>query len=252
MQHKSTIQLPRNREKRRNRRKIAFNPANMWRLLQLRHVHRGEQCVVLATGPSLKMADLSLLEGHPNVVGVNGVFKVQNSLRYYFVSCPSFFLSNEDRISEVDAEITFLSSHVPFSAAARRVYLKLYEKKFIYRQQKFRANLLRPLYGGPTVILDLVLPALIWMGFSEIILVGADYSLQNYQHFYPESEHRVVKAVDCENEMVLAHRSFEVLKCYIERHDNIPRIINASPQSDLSCFPEMSLAQALRPDKHAK
>lgn len=240
------MKLPRNKQRRRNRWRIAFNPANSLALLRLRRKHAGQQCVVLATGPSLNRVDLSLIAEHPNVVGVNGIYRTRNNLKYYFVSCPSFYLSNEADIERVDAENTFLSSHIPYRARPRRSYLQLYEKKFIYSNRKFHTNLLRPLYGGPTVILDIVLPTLIWMGFSEIILVGADYSLTDYRHFYPEEEHKVIKPVDCEDEMVLAHQSFAVVKQHLDSTGQTT-IINSSPGSDLPFFQKIALEQAVRP-----
>lgn len=240
------MKLPGNKERKKNRRRISLNPVNTLRLLSLKNRHQNEQCIVIASGPSLGMVNLSLIANHPNVIGVNGVYKIHNRLRYYFVSCPSFYLSNEEEISKVEAERIFLSSHIPFMPKSSHIYIKLHEKKFIYRQHKFHTNLLMALFGGPTVILDIVLPTLIWMGFSEIILVGADYSLKNYKHFYPESEHKVIKPVECENEMVLAHQSFHVVKRFIEKNNNLPRIINASPRSDLEFFPKLSLEDALR------
>lgn len=242
------MKLPTKRDRRKNRRRIAFDPANTLQLLRLRNRHHNEQCIVIAPGPSLGMVDLSLIADHPNVIGVNGVYKIRNRLRYYFVSGPNFYLSNEEEISRVDAERTFLSSHIPFVPTPSRSYIKLFEQreKLIYRQQKFHANLLKPLFRGPTVILDILLPTLIWMGFSEIILIGADYSLKNYQHFYPEGEHKVIESVDCESEMVLAHKSFHFVKKFISENNNLPKIINASPCSDLECFPKMALEDAVR------
>lgn len=249
----NSMKLPTKQERRRNRRRIAYSPANTLQLLSLRNKHYNEQCLVIASGPSLGMVDLSLIAEHPNVIGVNGVYKIHNGLRYYFVSCPNFYLSNKEDISKVvEAERTFLSSHIPFEQAPSRTYIKLHEKrnKLIYRQQEFKANLLESLPRGPTVILDIVLPTLIWMGFTEIILLGADYSLKNYKHFYPESEHKVIESVDCENEMLLAHKSFHFVKKFIEKNNNLPRIIDASPCSDLKCFSKMALEDALRAAPH--
>ena len=84
------------------------------------------------------------------------------------------------------------------------------------------------------------------MGFSEIILVGADYSLENYKHFYPENEHKVIKFIECEDEMAHAHQSFHFVKRFIEQNNNLPKIIDASPCSDLECFPKMTLEDALK------
>lgn len=237
--------IPTNLERKHNRRRIAHSPANHLRLLRLKNAHRGRQCVVMATGPSLNQVDLTLIRDHPYVFGVNGAFRVRNRFRYYFCSCPSFYLSNERRIGEVQAERRFFSSHIPYRSGPSRVYLQLYEKKAIFRRGEFQPNLLRPLYWGPTVILDLVIPAALWMGFREIVLLGADYSLQDYRHFYPEAQHKTLAAVDCENEMSQAHASFRIVREHLERTGRPTRIVNCSPGSDLREFPILPLQDVI-------
>ena len=88
------------------------------------------------------------------------------------------------------------------------------------------------------------------MGFSEVILVGADYSLENFKRFYPENEHKVIKFVDNGNEMIDAHQSFHFVKQFIEKNNNLPKIIDASPCSDLDCFPKIALENAVKIISH--
>jgi hypothetical protein len=91
-----------------------------------------------------------------------------------------------------------------------------------------------------------VLPAVLWMGFSEILLLGADYSLQNYQHFYPENQHKTVKNITWKNEMCRAHIGFNVLTQYLASLQNPARIINCSPSSDLQCLEKAPLEKVVR------
>ena len=240
------MQSPNNQQKRRNRRRIALDLNNYRKLLHFRHLHDGKQCVVLATGPSVNEVDLSLIDNHPFVLGVNGAFQIRNQFKYYFCSCPSFYLSNQEDIGKVHAERFFFSSHIPFRKDPRRVYLRLHEHTRLFASRRFQPNLLRTLYWGPTVLLDLVLPSVLWMGFSEVVLLGADYSLHTYRHFYPEDQHKTLEQVNCEDEMILAHAGFRVLTKYLRKAHHPTRIINCSPLSDLNFLKKGSLETVLK------
>jgi len=240
------MQLPDNHERKQNRRRIALDLTNYRRILALRNRHRGKQCIVVATGPSINAIDLALIENHPFVLGVNAAFRIRSDFHYYFCSCPSFYLSNELTIEKLAVERFFFSSHIPYRNDPKRIYLKLHEKTRLFQARRFQSNLFRTLYWGPTVLLDLVIPAALWMGFAEIILLGADYSLKNYRHFYPEQEHNVLVPVDCEDEMVLAHAGFRVVSKYLRKSRRPAKIINCSPLSDLTYIDKADLETVVR------
>jgi hypothetical protein len=248
--HHAPLQLPDNAAKERNRRRISFDLANYRRILLFRNLHKGEQCVVLATGPSINEVDLSLLKDHPCVLGVNGAYRIRRDLKYYFCSCPNFYLSNQEDIETLPVERFFFSSHVPYRQKTDRVYLKLHEHTRLFAAGRFQPNLLKTLYWGPTVLLDLVIPVVLWMGFSEVVLLGADYSLAAYRHFYSEDQHKVLCKVDTEHEMVLAHEGFRVLAKYLRKSSRPVRIVNCSPSSDLKHLESAKLEDMLRRRAH--
>jgi hypothetical protein len=240
------MKIPGVKKRRRNRFRITFSFENSLKILKLKNIHQGEQCVITATGPSINQIDLSLIKKHPFVLGANGAFHIRNEFKYYFCSCPNFYLTNEKEIKSINAESFFFSSHIPFHNNPKYIYLKLHERTSLYHSRRFQPNLLKTLCWGPTVLLDLVLPTALWMGFSEILLLGADYSLQNYQHFYPENQHKTVKNVIWKNEMHRAHIGFNVLTQYLSSLQNPARIINCSPLSDLQCLEQAPLEKVVR------
>lgn len=238
--------LPTKKIKKENRRKLKYDIRNYIKLLLLKNKHYGQQCVLMATGPSLNHVDLSLLNDHKFVIGVNGAYRKFNKFKYYFCSCPNYFLANQNDIYNVNAENMFLSSHIPFVRRNDFIYLKLHETINICIAQKFSCNVLKTLYWGPTVLLDIVLPTVLWMGFSEIVLLGADYSLNNYRHAYSEKRHNTLRRTNSEEEMISAHRSFDIVKETLSTLKQAPRIINCSPLSDLRCFPKKNLDEVIR------
>jgi hypothetical protein len=233
-----------------NRHRISRNLRNYWKILKLRNLHKNQQCVVFATGPSIKEVDLSLIENHPFVLGVNGAFRERSHFKYYFCSDGNFYLPNETEIAKLQPDYFFLSSMIPFRPDPKYIYLKLDERSASRHKPmtEFRDNLLRTLSWGPTVLLDLVLPAVLWMGFTEIILLGADYPLKTYNHFYPETEHKVIIStrIDFQKEMVLARQGFQKFLERLEMRKKKVKVYNCSPLSELDCFEKRPLSMCLR------
>ena len=232
-----------------NRLKLSWDNENQKKILGTRGIHQGKQCVVMATGPSLNEVDLSLIEDHPFVMGVNGAFHHRNHFRYYFCSSSDFYLPNENRINEIHSDYFFFSSFIPYKRSSTNIYLKLDEKSMLGKKamEKFQPNLLATLSWGPTVLLDLVFPVLLWMKFSQIILLGANYSLHRYRHFYPETEHKTVfAATHHEEEMRLAHHGFGRLLRFLQESEIPVEIYNCSPSSDLPHFPKAPLEKLIK------
>jgi hypothetical protein len=225
---------------------------NHQRVLDLRNAYAGEQGVVLCPGPSIETVDLELLAEHPNVMGVNGVFLLRNRFKCYFCSSPNFFVPNMRRIAAVDADLFFLSSFVrdsigvlPAELEDKTICLEVDALQMAARRtaSEFHFDLLRTLSWGPTVLLDLVLPALLWMGFSEVVLVGAEYPLSGYRRFYTgrAGAPRTLRESGHDAEMAMAHRRFDQLAKLIAALPNPVRIVNCSPDSQLTQFERVRL-----------
>lgn len=99
----------------------------------------------------------------------------------------------------------------------------------------------------PTCLLDFAIPAALWMGFEELVLLGADYSLDNYRWFYNSEDEKRPKSPDNfrTQEMLMAHRKFSKLKNYLTTYRPEVKIINCSPLSDLDMFEKRQLADVL-------
>jgi hypothetical protein len=226
---------------------------NLQRLTTLRGKFRGKQCVVLCSGPSLHQTDLTLLDGHPHVLGVNGTYLVRNRYLFYFCSNVDYVTANVERIAHVEAEYFFFRAEV-FKYCRRagidESRMLLFQGANSEVSTEISVDLTRFLPWGPTVLLSIVLPAVLWAGFQEILLVGADFPLSDYRRFYT-GESRVPtqvkrRASDYDVEMEIAHFRASLWARHIVEHHPGTRILNCSAFSELQAFERADLRQMVR------
>jgi hypothetical protein len=226
---------------------------NCERIEGLRSRHQGAQCVVLCTGPSVSNVDLLKLERHPFVMGVNGAYLLRNQFRYYFASNPSYVAQNAARIACVEADYFFVRS----CTAPACVKAGIAEERLIFFDgsigeitAEVSTNLTRSLPAGPTVLLTIALPALVWCGFTEILLLGADFPHHGYRRFHTGREdapRQLEKPlVIYETEMEVARFRASLWPEHLRRHHPSVRIINCSASSELEVFERADLASVLR------
>ncbi len=177
-------------------REIEKKPFQNWRQtladLHLRDKHKGERCFVIGNGPSLTAEDLELLKGEITFAA-NRIYTLFDRTdwrpTYYF--CVDYMLYGTDyrKVNEIDAELRF----VPLERAleAGEVYsqityynrgancIKIQDGKSFWGGFQFSENAEEIVYGGPTVIYD-ILQFAVYMGFSQIYLLGIDcrYALE--------------------------------------------------------------------------
>lgn len=223
---------------------------NDWQILRDFRRHKGEQCVLLATGPSLNEIDIKLLENHPFVCGTNGAYVIRQHFRYYFIS-NWFYRRNYMALQNLNVERWYFREdlrQVKGQHPLKGIYVKIDKKSLKNKipMKKFRTNLFGTLSWGPTVLLDIAIPVCLWMGFSEIILCGADYPLGKYQNFYSNDPNAPPQGKPVENEMLMAHHGFEVMLAELNKRDSKVRFYNCSPLSELNCFEKKPLEQVLK------
>ncbi|MFC1883443.1 hypothetical protein ACFL2O_01620 [Thermodesulfobacteriota bacterium] len=239
-------------KKNKNHLKIKLSLINYWNILRLKNVHAGEQCIVVLGGPSVNETNFDLFADHPFVMGVNGAYLKRNNFKYYFCSSLNFYEPNKKDIQKVKADLLFFSSQIPFKLSRKIIYLLLDTKRPLWKQSEtdLEFNLFKNLPWGPTVLLDLVIPVSLWMGFSEIILVGADYSTTAFKRFYDDQEDgpQRIRKTDNESEMAKAHLSMNKLSKYLKNNKKAVKIYNCSPLSELTQFPKPPLEDVI--NKH--
>ena len=156
--------------------------------LHLKNKHKGERCFVIGNGPSLTIEDLELLKGEITFA-VNRIYTLFDRTdwrpTYYFCVDYMAYGADHRKINKIDAELRF----VPLERAleAGEVYskvtyykrganpIKIKDGKSVWGDFRFSENPEEVVYGSPTVLYD-ILQFAVYMGFSEIYLLGVDCS----------------------------------------------------------------------------
>jgi hypothetical protein len=227
---------------------------NRQRIEALRDRFLGRQCVVLCTGPSVAEVDLPSIDRHPYVMGVNGSFALRNHFHSYFVDSPAFIGKNLDRIARIEAEHFFVREQAATAclrAGIKEDQLVLHNVPDHQIADQISVDLTAGLPFGPTVLLTIVLPAVVWCGFQEVLLLGADYPRKGYSRFAMGGAEGVprypIKAAErYEREMEIARLRALLWADFLRSRTPRVRVINCSSASELEAFERAPLASVIR------
>jgi len=235
---------------------------DLCRNASLRDVGKGKTAIMLATGPSIKSQDLSLLEGYDCFSCSN--FYMHRDIgvirpRFHFFAPWHVPVDEKDYIDWLRDADNMLPSDVS-------IFLGYSDKKkvegagvfcdravhYIFNMgyaSRSSFNLLRPINGPATAAL-MILPVLLYMGYNEIYLVGCDHNvLRDYgctlSNFYDLKdevracnktasvwEGGILPALRGE---ISLHEMYRVYSGIAER--NGVAVYNLSPDSWLDVFP---------------
>lgn len=222
--------------------------SNIRRIEALRNRFAGEQCIVMCSGPSIKEVDLESFAHHPHVMGVNGTFLLRNRFSHYFCSDIAFARGNMKRIAQIDSDYFVFRHEVDDDCLAAGIETRksiFLSGELGIESSEIQVDLTQRLPWGPTVLLGIVFPTLIWEGFEEILLLGADFPRKAYRRFYDASDegavHRGVSTSSFEREMELAHVRLQLWAAYLKAHHPKVVVLNCSLVSETEAFPKVAL-----------
>lgn len=174
-------------------KEIEKAPYKEWRKilanLHLKGKHKGQRCFLIGNGPSLKSEDLELIKNQISF-GVNGIYHIfnQTSWRptYYITIDTVAYPEIHEIVSRLDAEVRF----VPFQNAV--LAGKVYDEVTYFNQELGDTHVEnnqivenKPLTFSEDIekgiccrhtVLYAVFQLAVYMGFSEIYLLGLDHS----------------------------------------------------------------------------
>ena len=173
----------------------------------LRNRHAGKRCFVIGNGPSLAKTDLSALKGE-FTIGANSFYKHAQAdevgLKYLCIGDPHFMEDTprsviwHNTLCEKMPGTTFLLHEIAKDFVQKR---RLYAGRSVHyvrvglvsQNLAFaRVDFTRSLNIGVTTGTLIAIPLALYMGFTEIYLVGFDANwLDNYDgsyHFYDKHE----------------------------------------------------------------
>lgn len=225
------------------------------KLKHLKNKHKGERCFIVATGPSLTIADLEKLKNEVTF-GMNSICLAfaETDWRptYYGIQDGSVYRKLEEHINQLAVEGKFVSDVTlkqVKSSVSEDVYifpLHLLNHNLIHRKYhtKFSDDVFEVVYDGYSITYSLIQIA-VYMGFKEIYLLGADchYS-PNMNHHFREYNHIDPSFSSAGEKMISAYK---VAKNYAE--GNNIKIMNATRGGMLEVFERVDLDALLATNK---
>ena len=226
------------------------------------------RCFLVGNGPSIRYQDLTRLRGE--IVFVTNSFALHTQYEeiaptYYCVSDPRVFVGGVNpewgRLMKQKTQTTV--KFFPLVAAKRTIrreglfhghpvyYLNYTGHNKIWELGTMSLDVVREVYTGDSVIIDFCLPLALYMGFSEIYLLGCDtdYGLDQAED-YSQGYFYDVKQVTSPRQTIDYHRqywyrnvitSYEVARRLFEQHGC--RIYNATTGGKLEVFPRVDFAR---------
>lgn len=224
-------------------------------LFKLKDIYKGKTCLILGNGPSLKDVDTNIFSNYITF-GSNGIFLKYTPDMYITIS-KDFYKNYKIEIKNLKVKHKFIDSSLTDIVCNETTSLKclypIYSQLFKYdfpvpisfskRPDKF-------LFLGGTVIFAQIQLA-VWMGFSEIILLGVDHNmiLDDKKRVYggvvlsdeeTEGTHfsnNYKSAKHCD--ILATENAFKLAKIICEEH-NI-KILNATPNTKLKVIEQISI-----------
>ncbi|MCG9737532.1 DUF115 domain-containing protein [Shewanella insulae] len=162
-----------------------FGAASVSELKGLKDKFKGKRCFILGNGPSLNKCDLELLKNEYSF-GVNGIFYKTKEMGYrptfYVVEDSHVMKDNQQQINDYDVEYKFFPVNYKSYIRNRKntYFFKMNEGFYVehspnYCVPRFSADISSTIFCGQSVTM-LNFQIAYYLGFSEIYLIGMDFS----------------------------------------------------------------------------
>lgn len=226
--------------------------ASKTRFGQLRDSYKGESCVILGNGPSLKGLDLKCLDGLTTFCLNRGYLLWQESGRL-----PAFFVAVNDLvIKQFHEEISALPCPLFLPWQVRGLFRSVSNAVFFEERwdQRFMTDVRRGISPCATVTM-VALQLAYHMGFKTVVLLGIDHRFtskgpahaevcqegDDLNHFHPDyfGSGTLWNLPDLEQ----SEMGYRLAQAAFEKAGR--RIINATPGTALGVFETAEFAQAL-------
>ena len=216
-------------------------------------IHKGERCFIVATGPSLTIADLEMLNNEITF-GMNSITKIFDRTTwrptYYGIQDRQVYEKMEPSILQYYAESNnvFVADELDGLFKLPPQFIRfpyngnyhLYAGKYGEYTAQFSDNAYEVVYDGYSITYSLIQIA-VYMGFSEICLLGCDCNYpKGVKNHFVESGFVDKNAHTNPDRMLVGYRKS---KEYADTHE--VKIINCTRGGMLEVFPRMSLEEVL-------
>ena len=175
-------------------------------LKRFKDIHKGKRCFIVATGPSLKVSDLEVLDRNNEISfsmnRINLIFeKTAWKPHYYVASDPRMLEYFGREIKDICKIAAFVSDHYPGFIPKEENIFQFHTMIDTGMPRGFATEISRGMYSALNVMY-FCLQISIYMGFDEIYLLGVDFD--NYipapgrklQHFTDAYKTEEIKEIE--------------------------------------------------------
>lgn len=184
------------------------------RLKKFKDIHKGKRCFIIGNGPSIRKQDLTKLKDEITFVvnwfALHEQYEIINPT-YYCISAREFFRDGDAQTHDSNGKLHRLlcdktRGAVKFLNYDSKPYVEnhdllpghqfyyLNHAHYMYVSRKgISRDITREVHHGNTIIIDFCLHLALYMGFSEVYLLGCDCDIK-YQvsgssdsHFHPDN-----------------------------------------------------------------
>lgn len=164
-------------------------------LLKFHEIHKGKRCFIVATGPSLQISDLQKFKESGEIcISMNRIYnlfdKTQWRPDYYVIEDQKMIEDLAEEISGLDLKYKFVNckpeSYWRLKKSNTSIKYNMIMQNCLTDNIAFSKNVEHCVYNGYTVTY-VCLQLALYMGFSEIYLVGVDFNYS--KDIYAESNH---------------------------------------------------------------
>ena len=219
---------------------------------KFKNIHYGKRCFIVATGPSLTLKDCELLKDEITF-SVNSIVKIFSETNwrptYYVISDIVPYNACKNLIRTDDFKKIFFSNRIDkknksvchFALNPINVYRCELTDNFKNRIFP-SSNLERNFNDSPSVVFSIIQLA-IYMGFSEIYLLGQDCNFSNQSHSDIAEIAYKKNPIVRDGEKIID--SFESYKIFLRKEKSV-KIYNVTRGGSLECFTRKNLEDVLK------
>lgn len=223
---------------------------------QFHNIHKGQRCFILGTGPSLNKIDSKLLN-QEIIFGVNFLYRgdfLKNIVPNYYCLYDQIFhtthIDETKKIMEKYPDTTFFLRTKAYKSANKHIRFKNNKVFFQYcnlfqYNDYIKINLTKPVTAPFNVLLGCIQTA-IYMGFTEIYLLGSDFNSfasKKETHYYDKDDSQEKKmklGFELKFYSLVAYHHYALNKYAKSRGI---KIINLTKDSLLDAYPKQEIEQ---------
>ncbi len=148
----------------------------------LKDIHKKQKCIIVGNGPSLRMEDLEKISDlNIDTFGLNLIYNVYSMTKwrptYYIISDYKILRTYWEELKQLEHTNMFIKNFFCINEKEffdKSIYFSGYARR-TYNNPQFSCDVSKVVYSGYSVMFD-ALQIAVYMGYSEIYLIGADFS----------------------------------------------------------------------------